>query len=416
MIFAKFNPPLVCMLFGVLLLLGCHQVDTTASFPEVLSVSNPSASTSGMPNFAGDGSSTYMTWIDTEEETHYLRMAKWNGDAWVDALTLAEGTDWFVNWADFPGSVHLPNGNKAVYWLQKSGEGTFHYDIAWKYFKAGQWSETETLNTDGLQAEHGFVSMVALADGRMLASWLDGRRTVGAEAGMESHDHGGHYGAMTLRAALFDSDFNRLEEWELDERVCDCCQTALQATDKGAVLLYRDRSEEEIRDISVKVFDGSHWSDELPLHQDHWKIAGCPVNGPSLASDGETVLAAWFTGAGDTLQIACKISRDGGKNFGEAIRLNTYPGPGRVHTVHLPERNSFVVVWMETIPSDGTLIMAAELDKAGNLLRKWSVVKGTEARAGGFPRVSWDGEKLLFAWTADEETRSLQTAIQSLNE
>jgi hypothetical protein len=232
---------------------------------------------------------------------------------------------------------------------------------------------------------------------------------------MESHDHGGHYGAMTLRAALFDAEFNLLEEWELDERVCDCCQTALQATDDGAVLLYRDRSEEEIRDIAAIVFDGRGWSAEYALHEDLWKIAGCPVNGPSMASDGETVLAAWFTGASDTLKIAYKISKDGGESFEKAVRLNEHPGPGRVHTVFLPNRNTFIVIWMETIPSEGTLIMAAELDKAGNLLNKWSVEKGTEARAGGFPRVAWDGEHLVFAWTEEKETRTLRTAIQTLN-
>ena len=35
----------------------------------------------------------------------------------------------------------------------------------------------------------------------------------------------------------------------LDQRVCDCCQTSVAKTQDGPVAIYRDRSEEEIRDI-----------------------------------------------------------------------------------------------------------------------------------------------------------------------
>lgn len=410
-----YHPPLICLLIMALLFVSCEQELHVVLPADPEPLSHPASAISGMPNFSSTPSSTFLTWIDTQEDTHHLMMTEWDGRQWTNAEHIASGKDWFVNWADFPGSVHLPNGNKAAYWLQKSGEGTFHYDIAWKYFRAGEWSETMLLNTDGLQAEHGFASMIALKDGRMLVSWLDGRLTVTEKHDMESHDHSGHAGSMTLRAALFDADFNRLEEWSLDERVCDCCQTTLAPTENGAVLLYRDRSEEEIRDISVKVFDGRAWSDSYALNHDQWNIAGCPVNGPSLASDGDTLLAAWFTGAEQSLKMRTKISLDGGKTFGNTQLLNEYPGPGRLHTAFLKERNTFVVVWMENIPSEGTWIMAAELDKAGTLMRKWPVVKGTESRAGGFPRVAWDGGKLLFAWTEDGETRTLQTAQQILN-
>ena len=37
----------------------------------------------------------------------------------------------------------------------------------------------------------------------------------------------------------------------VDDRVCDCCQTATAMTTKGAVIVYRDRNEAELRDMYV---------------------------------------------------------------------------------------------------------------------------------------------------------------------
>ena len=49
----------------------------------------------------------------------------------------------------------------------------------------------------------------------------------------------------------------------------------------GPVAVYRDRSPEEIRDISVvRLVDGV-WTEPAPVHADNWMIEGCPVNGPA---------------------------------------------------------------------------------------------------------------------------------------
>ena len=403
----------------VLLLPGlwaCQPAENLHQTSEVLLLSNPSGSMSGMPNLSTTDGNIRLSWIDTEEGMHHLRMASLGEEGFRDVQTISSGSDWFVNWADFPGMAHFPDGRAAAYWLQKSGPGTFHYDIHWKSYQDGHWSEAKVLNEDGLRAEHGFVSMLPLPDGKLLAAWLDGRNTAQEDAGeaMHTHDMHGHTGAMSLRAALFDTDFVRLQEWELDDRICDCCQTTLASTPEGAILLYRDRSEEEIRDISYLLFDGEAWSTPQGLHADEWQIAGCPVNGPSAASHEDKVLAAWFTGAQGQVKLSYKWSTDGGKQFGPAVQLNEHAGPGRVHTTYLPERNTFAVVWLENKPPEGTWLMAAEIGKNGKLLRKWPVLKGTEARAGGFPRVAFDGENLIFAWTDDTDGRKLITAKQNL--
>ena len=78
-------------------------------------------------------------------------------------------------------------------------------------------------------------------------------------------------------------------EEELDARVCDCCQTAAVATQRGLLVAYRDRGPDEVRDISVVRFESGRWTEPHPLHSDGWKIAGCPVNGPAMDATSDHV-------------------------------------------------------------------------------------------------------------------------------
>ena len=52
---------------------------------------------------------------------------------------------------------------------------------------------------------------------------------------------------MTLRAASINNNNQILEEYLLDARVCDCCQTDVAMTQDGPIVIYRDRSEDLVR-------------------------------------------------------------------------------------------------------------------------------------------------------------------------
>ena len=49
-------------------------------------------------------------------------------------------------------------------------------------------------------------------------------------------------------------------EVPLDTRICDCCQTSVARTSDGPVIVYRDRSPEEIRDIYIVRRVGRTWT------------------------------------------------------------------------------------------------------------------------------------------------------------
>jgi len=267
-----------------------------------------------------------LSWVEyLNDTTDALVFSKLENEKWSTPKTIATGSDWFVNWADFPSLVAYEDEGKtlAAHWLQKRAEGTYDYDVHIAQSKDGgdTWSSSFIPHRDSIAAEHGFVSMLPTSDNKIFATWLDGRNTKGEGHEEDSHGHG-HHGAMTLRTAVFDENGKLSEEAELDNRICDCCQTSAAMTDDGVIVAYRDRSEKEIRDISIVRKVNGKWTTPKPVFNDNWLIAGCPVNGPALAANGKNVAIAWFTMSEEKPQVKVAFSDDSGANFSEPIRID----------------------------------------------------------------------------------------------
>jgi hypothetical protein len=225
----------------------------------------------------------------------------------------------------------------------------------------------------------------------------------------EYDERGDHPQAMTLRHAVLDRDAAVRDEMLLDEQVCECCATDAVLTGGGAlVVAYRDRTADEIRDIHVvRIADGSV-SKPVRVHADGWKIAGCPVNGPALAADGERVAIAWFTAAGETPQVLAALSEDGGVKFGAPIRLDGGNPLGRVDVVFL-ENGSVLVSWLEK-HGERAEIRLREIRNGGDLAAAVTVATTTGARASGFPRLARDVGRAIIAWTEPGEPSRVHTA------
>ncbi len=200
-----------------------------------------------------------LSWVEKIDAKRYaLRTSTQDGNGWSPAQTVAEGENWFVNWADFPSVVVLDDGSLAAHWLVKSGSGTYAYDVNIARSRDGgkSWGKPIVPHRDNTQTEHGFVSLIPLPGGRLGAAWLDGRN-------MKNMKHGGDapaFESMTLRYASMDADGKLSDEAQLDERVCECCQTSAALTSEGVIVVYRDRSEAEARDIYVVKQVNGGWS------------------------------------------------------------------------------------------------------------------------------------------------------------
>ena len=98
---------------------------------QVREVESPAGQASAQPNLtvSPDGR-VYLSWIDRLGEGRFsLRFSTFDKDKWSPPSVIAEGAGWFVNWADFPSMVVLPDGSLAAHWLVKSGPDTYAYDV-----------------------------------------------------------------------------------------------------------------------------------------------------------------------------------------------------------------------------------------------------------------------------------------------
>jgi len=390
---------LLTVLLLVMINTGCRDSKKENNSQNALQqVPSPANTASAQPNLFTDANGlVYLSWIQRQKDKSELKFSILNNGHWSEPGTITSGNDWFVNWADFP--MLAANGdNLLAHILQKSAGGTFTYDV--KLVTSADdgktWSDLKNLHSDGKKAEHGFVSLLPYGD-QFFVSWLDGRNTVNESSNTAAHHSGEHGGAMTLRGAVVTPQGIKTAEWELDNKVCDCCQTTAALTANGPVVVYRDRSNEEIRDMSIVRFVDGTWTAPQIIHPDGWKIGGCPVNGPRSAAIGNVLAIAWFTSANELPQVNLIFSEDGGATFGKLIRIAEKNTIGRVDVVMLDDKTA-LVSWME-----GSVIKAAKVHRDGIKEQPVTIGASSESRSSGFPQMTKSGNNIFFAWTDDKE-------------
>ena len=388
--------PFVRLTTGLLLLilLGCARGDVgRAAFGPIDSLASPAAPGSGEPNLAtGPDGRVYLSWLEPLGDSgHALRFATLDGDGWSSARTITDRPDFFVNWADFPSLTPLSPSHLAAHWLQRSGTAKYAYDVRIAQSADGgqTWGESVVPHRDGTPTEHGFVSLFPFQDS-LGAIWLDGRNFAKAAKGESAN-------MMLVMTAIAPSGAVGAER-VLDERVCDCCQTSLAVTSSGPVVVYRDRLEGEIRDISVARWSTTGWTRGAVVHADNWKIDSCPVNGPAIDAVGDDVAVAWFTGARDTARVYLARSGDGGLSFGKPIRIDEGNPVGRVD-VELDDHGGAIVSWMEFAVEQRADVRVRRVGEDGVPSASRVVARTSGARASGFPRMTTRGNDLVFAWT-----------------
>ena len=353
-----------------------------------------------------------LSWVEKLGEKRYaLRTAMLDQKGWSEAQTVSQGENWFVNWADFPSVIALKNGALAAHWLVKSGSSTYAYDVNISQSKdAGKsWNKSIVPHRDNTQTEHGFVSLISLPDGRLGAVWLDGRNMKGMK---ETDEHAPAPQSMTLRYAAIDAGGNLSDETQLDERVCECCGTSAAVTSQGPIAAYRDRSQNEVRDIYVVRQVNGTWTTPQPVFADNWQINGCPVNGPSVAADGAKVAIAWFTSAADTPRVKIAFSQDAGATFGQPIQVDDGENVGRVDTLLLPD-GSALVCWLSG-NTDGGQIKVRRVQADGTLGPSSVIAQTDISRSSGFPRMARLGNEVHFAWTEFGRPSRVRTAVTDI--
>ncbi|MCX7034270.1 MAG: hypothetical protein NT046_09910 [Arenimonas sp.] len=316
---------------------------------------------------------------------------------WSAPRVIAQGSDWFVNWADFPALQALPDGSLWAHTLVKNGAATYAYDVRLHVSRDGgrHWQPADAVHDDGTPTEHGFASLWPQSRDQLGIVWLDGRKTAG---GHDHADHGGA-GAMTMRSATFDAAGKRRTGLEIDAMTCDCCQTDTAMSDAGVLVAYRDREPGEIRDIKVTRFDGQAWTAPATVHADRWFMPACPVNGPAVGARGRQAWVAWYTGAGPAPSVRIAASSDAGARFGPMRQVAV--GEAQLGRVDLAADASGVwMSWMQEAGGEQSLWLARfDPALATEQFRVRVATVAGRGRGTGFPRMQVQGGSAWLAWT-----------------
>ena len=390
-------------------LISCSGASDPAPFATT-PIGDPVNGPATSPRLSGGPDKTLiMSWLQPKGEFVALRYSQFNDGRWSEAATVIESAHMFVNWADLPSVVPLGDGHLAAHWLSYSGGEQYSYDTVFSQsFDDGTtWSAPIVPHTDNTPTEHGFVSIFPI-DGDVGLVWLDGRKMQN-----EATDDPTSTG-MTLRATVVGADQSLRADQLVDDLICDCCQTDVAIAASGPVAVYRNRSTEEIRDIYVvRRLDGQ-WQTAKPLANDDWEIAGCPVNGPSIAANGDTVAVAWFTAA-DHPVVKLAISNDSGESFSGPIEIVRNETLGRA-AVALLDDGEIAVSWLDAANPSFSQVKVRRVMKDKTL----GPVRIVAATATGLsvPQMVRVNAELVIAWTEKREDgahiASARVAIDSL--
>lgn len=354
-----------------LMTLGCLLVAIGATAAE-RTIANAMA-----PYLAGDGRGGFvLSWYEPKAKA--VRVATLRNGTWSQPMTVAEGETVKANRADTPIVAADGDTFVATYSVGKGHHGRNVY-VTRSSDGGKTWSKPVMPHPE-LVSEFGFVSLTPRGD----MVWLDGRGLPGGREGA---------GDMQFHYTRVKNDGTLGAVEPLDPRVCDCCPTAMTMTSAGLLIAYRDRSEDDVRDISVVRRTTNGWTKPKSVHADNWKINGCPVNGPALDARGADVALAWFTGADDDPRVYIAFSRDGGANFGKPYRVNTGKPAGRADVAF--SGDGVVVSWVED----------------GALHARYVTLKGAMAapvriaEAAGLPRLATSKDNVAVAFAAGESVR-----------
>jgi hypothetical protein len=318
-----------------------------------------------------------------------------------------------------------------IVWTAKAG-------TTWKLLSARSLDGGRTFSASApvpgsdSEGSRGWESVAVDADGRVSVLWLDHRDLIAADG---SHQHNAAAGNATPtpmvmpkgdpteRAGLSQLMFaslpgatGRTTALSIARSVCYCCKTALAVSGDAVYAAWRHVYPSGERDIAftMSTNGGRTFAAPLRVSDDHWKLDGCPDNGPAMAIDASRrAHVVWPTTAEGknatakdamALSIYYAVSRDG-KSFTPRTRVPTRGPASHPQIVMLPNGAS-LVAWDEIV--DGTRrlgLTRATVSAAGAV--SFTPVAAPDAGAGQwYPALAASSNGAVITWVRQLEKGS----------
>jgi hypothetical protein len=187
---------------------------------------------------------------------------------------------------------------------------------------------------EGAIGSPGMINLFVAPDGAVYGSWLDYREMIDYMRTHHKMPPKTENIATQLRMARSgDGGRSFAKSVLVTKPVCGCCGTIMAQGKDGPVYASTrgawselKGSVDAVRDIVVAASRdrGETWSSAVKVHDDGFKISGCPDVAPGLAVDGKGRLhAAWYTGSERHPGVFYAVSSDEGRSFSEPVALLT---------------------------------------------------------------------------------------------
>jgi hypothetical protein len=250
-----------------------------------------------------------------------------------------------------------------------------------------RWSAPTTVAVADTMFSRNFHALHASRDGALFAAWVESPSSGESGAYITRSGDGGTTWTPPVRVDSAEA--------------CPCCRTAIASAGGGVVYVaWRTVLPGNIRDVVVarSADDGETWSRPVRVHADDWSIEACPHAGPSMIVDERGRLhIAWWTGAPQRAGAYYARSEDGGATFGAPITLGAAAESKPSHPQLAMNGDSVVVAW-----DDGTVPVPqvrVRVSRDGGRTFGEAATLTEVARAGTFPVLALAADAITVAWS-----------------
>ena len=200
---------------------------------------------------------------------------------------------------------------------------------------AATWTAPQPVDSDPKQGiVRGFFDAVVMSNDEIAVTYL---KDVANSTKHEERD---------LRLVVSKNGVMQPEKL-IDPVVCDCCPINLFVDAQGALnVVYRDNNN-DIRDMAkmVSTDNAETFSKSQILHNDGWKIMGCPHSGAVSSINEKGALISWFSGAESEKGI--RLTTQDGK------KLLVINDPSAKNQALVGGAQASVLLWEQNKAEDG---------------------------------------------------------------